>query len=80
MEGFADGVVIRRTLIVETSAAEDESIATVSITNSTFELDDVAFDPSGLDWHVLDTAPGSPAGSWSPSRREYWRVRVHYRR
>ncbi|MCH9002292.1 MAG: hypothetical protein IIC02_06935 [Planctomycetes bacterium] len=67
LEGFADGIAIRRTLMVETSAAEGNFIAIVSMTFFASELDDSAVDPEEVELHVLDTTLGPPPGVWVPA-------------
>ncbi|MCH8242649.1 MAG: hypothetical protein IH897_08570 [Planctomycetes bacterium] len=67
LEGFADGVALPRTLAVETSAAEGNFIAIVSMTFFASELDDSAVDPEEVELHVLDTTLGPPPGVWIPA-------------
>ena len=52
---------------METSAAEGNFIAIVSMTFFASELDDSAVDPEEVELHVLDTTLGPPPGVWIPA-------------
>jgi probable HAF family extracellular repeat protein len=64
---FADGVVLERTLKVDTEAIPDVSVLTVSLLFTSREIAEVGVDPSELELHFLDTTTDDAREIWIPA-------------
>lgn len=66
-EGFADGIALTRTFEITTTAIQEGSSLTVSMTFALDEIAELDVDPDDLELHALDPAAGGSPGVWVPA-------------